>query len=113
MRAMRAGNPERKEFDQRVVFAAIQDIQALDTRKRLEARLVNQDWSPERMKSREEALCGFRIRDDQPRTRDTQDGIGRIIEPRATEIRTLIDDAPLAENRAPKAKFGRATKVKE
>ncbi|SIO39365.1 putative transposase [Rhodovulum sp. ES.010] len=85
-RALRAKSASRKAWEEEVVFRALDDIEALNTRKQLQYGLVDKPITAERLKHLEESLfAGFHITGNTPKTRTPLDGVGRVIEPRAPE----------------------------
>lgn len=109
-RALRASDPKRSAWDESVVFAALEDIKALNTRKKLEFNLIDRNWSEETFVNRDAAFAGFSIRKSTPKTRDPDSLPGRSIAPRKPE------HAPGTEqpiSRKPERAQGRKMKIKE
>lgn len=90
-RALRASDPKRTAWDESVVFAALEDIQALNTRKKLEFKLIDRNWNEKTFVDREAAFSGFSIRATAPKTRDADHFPGRGIVPRAPDTVSTPD----------------------
>lgn len=87
-RKLRAGDKARKEWDERVVFAALAEIKQLNVTKQLTFNIVDKNWEGKTMAARESVFDGFAIRKGGVHTRAADDGFGRAIEPRAPQATT-------------------------
>ena len=90
-RALRASDPKRTAWDERVVFAALEDIKALNARKKLEFNLIDRNWNEKTFVDREAALSGFSIRATKPKTLEADHLPGRGIVPRAPDTVSAPD----------------------
>lgn len=93
-RALRTRDQKRKTWDESVVFAALDEIQALNTRKQLAAGIVDKNWTAETFAAREELYNDFNVGSTPKKVRQADDGFGRSIEPRAPLDQ--VPDAPAA-----------------
>ncbi|ABN78307.1 DDE-type integrase/transposase/recombinase [Cereibacter sphaeroides] len=84
-KALRAEAEARKAWSEAVIFKAIDYIEETNARAKLHHRILDQAWTPERLRAFEEELfpTGFRITADTPATRAAAEGIGRSIVPAA------------------------------
>lgn len=92
--ALKTRDQKRKLWDESVVFAALDEIQALNTRKQLAAGIVNTNWTAETFAAREAMYDGFKVGSTPKKVRQADDGFGRSIEPRAPLDQ--VPDAPAA-----------------
>lgn len=111
-RALRTGDPKRREWDESVVFAALDAIKGLNSQKQKAFGIVDRNWDVKTFVDREALFCGFSINKTEPKTREAEDGVGRSIQPRAPQ-----DDAAAPTDLAITRKSKRAApskmKIKE
>ncbi|WP_322891449.1 MULTISPECIES: Mu transposase C-terminal domain-containing protein [unclassified Yoonia] len=111
-RALRTGDPKRKEWDENVVFAALDAIKDMNAQKQQAFKIVDRNWNEKTFIDREALFSGFSIQRSAPKTRDSEDGFGRSIEPRAPQSDAVTATDP-AITRKSKSAAPSKMKIKE
>ncbi|WP_157764679.1 DDE-type integrase/transposase/recombinase [Rhodobacter sp. CZR27] len=91
--ALREAAAARKSHTQAVIFKAIDDIEATNQKAKLQSRLVDQAWTPERLQHfQSELFANFSIAADAPTVLPVEEGVGRSIIPTAPAAFTPEDE---------------------
>ncbi|TJZ76895.1 Mu transposase C-terminal domain-containing protein [Paracoccus hibiscisoli] len=99
VRDVRAADPERKRYDEKVVLAALRDIRERSEDAQAAKGLLVDEWSEERVRREEQKLMiGFQT-GPAPQKAARKDGIGRSVVPER-------DDTPSATRSATTARRG-------
>ncbi|MCE6950705.1 integrase [Cereibacter sphaeroides] len=97
-RALRTQAASQKDWSEAVIFRAIDYIEATNARAKLHHRILDQTWTPERLRKFEDELfANFRITADTPAAVPVSEGVGRSILPL-----TNVPEAEIVEVPAPK-----------
>jgi len=111
-RALRTGDPKRKEWDENVVFAALDAIKGMNAQKQTAFKIVDRNWNEKTFIDREALFSGFSVQKSAPKTRDSEDGFGRSIEPRAPQSGVAAPTEPALTRKSNRAAPGKM-KIKE
>jgi putative transposase len=111
-RALRTGSPKRHEWDEDVVFAALDAIKCLNDQKQKAFKILDRNWNEKTFIDREALFSGFSINKAAPKTRDSVDGVGRSIEPRAPQSDAAAPTDPAITRKSKRAAAGKM-KIKE
>jgi len=98
-RALRSRDAKRMEWEENVIAQTIADIEALNSSRKTERKIIDHDWNEKRFKAVErEAMASFDITPTRDKQVQTADGFGRsvlpVAEPKLVAARNMTTQEP-------------------
>lgn len=98
-RALRARDAKRLEWEENVIAQTIADIEALNSARKAECKIIDHDWNEKRFKAVErEAMASFDITPSRDKLVQTADGYGRSVTPVAEPKPVAVKDTESRES---------------
>ena len=100
-RALRSRDAKRMEWEENVIAQTIADIEALNSSRKTERKIIDHDWNQKRFKAVErEAMAGFDITPKRDKQVQVADGYGCSVSPVAEPKPVAAKDTETQESEA-------------